>query len=149
MLKRNGTNQGESDTSNNDNKNNYKSNDDCISGYNVPYHSHFISSSLAWIGGSLFSSLQSNDVKFITLKSLMEQHQRKRTSSKAIEILTGIEYVIEKGGITNREEQDSYRMIREKQLDSFSYVDLLEAPDWLSIDQKDWTFFGPHKSIQI
>jgi hypothetical protein len=125
-------------------------NNDGISGNLVPYESPFIPSSLAWMGGSLFSSLQSNDVKFITLKNLMEQYQSKvaqNTPSRGDEMSTKL--VEEKGGNANQEEQDNYRIIREKQLDLFTHVDLLEAPDWLSTDEKDWTFFGPHKSIQI
>lgn len=124
-------------------------NNDGTSGNAVPYESPFIPSSLAWMGGSLFSSLQSNDVKFITLKDLMEQYQSiaaQNFPSRGDEMTTKL--VEKKGGNAKQEEQDNYRIIREKQFDLFKHVDLLEAPDWLSTDEKDWTFFGPHKSIQ-
>ncbi len=102
MINRNGTGTDqarESDSSINDDKNNDKSKDDGISGNIVPYKSSFIPSSLAWIGGSLFSSLQSNDVKFINFKILMEQCQSKvaqNTPSRGDKMSTKL--VEEKGG---------------------------------------------------
>jgi len=64
---------------------------------------------LAWIGGSLFSSLKSNDSKFIKLKDFANSN------------------ITDDDGSGNAINPERY----------------LNAPDWMSLTNKDWIFLGP------
>ena len=75
--------------------------------------SNYNSTNLSWIGGSLFSSLKSNDMKFIKLKDVVNINNNSSITSDDSPINTN------------------------------SSGRYLNSPDWMSLSAKDWCFFGP------
>jgi len=86
----------------------------------VSRNTPFVPSSLAWIGGSLFASIRSNDAKFVRLESFRNQRKSQQTSENS-------------SGIPDKAEAMNSAV--------------LECPDWMSLDETSRLFFSFQKKI--
>ena len=79
----------------------------------------FSPADLAWVGGSLFASVKANEAKFVRLQDL--GHVAPAPPSPVPAEAAPLLATAHKLGLT----------------------DVLAAPDWLSVHEKDWAFFAP------